>query len=104
MFTALKTYGSSFPESFWDSVTKDLIFPIFSVLKSSHDLSRFSTQEDMSVWLSSTMIQALRDVIDLFTFYFDTLERSLGGLLDLLCICICQGMIVIQVHQCQYSI
>ncbi|KAK0453821.1 hypothetical protein EV421DRAFT_1766756 [Armillaria borealis] len=90
MFTALKTYGSSFPESFWDSVTKDLIFPIFSVLKSSHDLSRFSTQEDMSVWLSSTMIQALRDVIDLFTFYFDTLERSLGGLLDLLCICICQ--------------
>ncbi|KAG7449384.1 Sec7-domain-containing protein [Guyanagaster necrorhizus] len=90
LFSSLKTYGSSFPENFWDSVTKDLIFPIFSVLKSSHDLSRFSTQEDMSVWLSSTMIQALRDVIDLFTFYFDTLERSLDGLLDLLCICICQ--------------
>ena len=45
----------------------------------------------MSVWLSTTMIQALRDLIDLYTFYFETLERFLDGLLDLLCICICQG-------------
>lgn len=37
------------------------------------------------------MIQALRDVIDLYTFYFDILERLLDGLLDLLCVCICQG-------------
>lgn len=47
----------------------------------------------MSVWLSTTMIQALRDLIDLYTFYFDTLERTLDGLLDLLCVCICQGML-----------
>jgi brefeldin A-inhibited guanine nucleotide-exchange protein len=46
----------------------------------------------MSVWLSTTMIQALRDLIDLYTFYFDILERFLDGLLDLLCVCICQGM------------
>ena len=45
----------------------------------------------MSVWLSSTMIQALRNLIDLYTFYFETLERFLDGLLDLLCVCICQG-------------
>ena len=45
----------------------------------------------MSVWLSTTMIQALRDLIDLYTFYFDILERFLDGLLDLLCVCICQG-------------
>ena len=64
---------------------------MFSVLKSSQDLSRFTTQEDMSVWLSTTMIQALRDLIDLYTFYFDILERFLDGLLDLLCVCICQG-------------
>lgn len=37
------------------------------------------------------MIQALRNVIDLWTFYFETLERFLDGLLDLLCVCICQG-------------
>jgi brefeldin A-inhibited guanine nucleotide-exchange protein len=45
----------------------------------------------MSVWLSTTMIQALRDLIDLYTFYFEILERFLDGLLDLLCVCICQG-------------
>jgi brefeldin A-inhibited guanine nucleotide-exchange protein len=42
--------------------------------------------------LSTTMIQALRDLVDLYTFFFDTLERFLDGLLDLLCVCICQGM------------
>jgi brefeldin A-inhibited guanine nucleotide-exchange protein len=55
-------------------------------------MSRFNTQEDMSVWLQTTMIQALRDLIDLYTYHFDILEQSLTELLDLLCICICQGM------------
>ncbi|ESK97600.1 sec7 guanine nucleotide exchange factor [Moniliophthora roreri MCA 2997] len=90
LFTTLKTYGKSYPIEFWDTVCQELLFPIFSVLKSSQDLSRFSTQEDMSVWLSTTMIQALRDLIDLYTFFFDILERFLDGLLDLLCVCICQ--------------
>ncbi|KAG6814203.1 hypothetical protein H0H92_000880 [Tricholoma furcatifolium] len=90
LFMTLKTYGSTYPVEFWDTVCQELLFPIFAVLKSSHDLSRFSTQEDMSVWLSTTMIQALRDLIDLYTFYFDILERFLDGLLDLLCVCICQ--------------
>ena len=91
LFSTLKTYGSTFPVEFWDTVCQELLFPIFAVLKSSQDVSRFSTQEDMSVWLSSTMIQALRNLIDLYTFYFETLERFLDGLLDLLCVCICQG-------------
>jgi brefeldin A-inhibited guanine nucleotide-exchange protein len=91
LFNTLKKHGSSFPVEFWDTVCQELLFPIFAVLKSSQDLSRFSTQEDMSVWLSTTMIQALRDLIDLYTFYFDILERFLDGLLDLLCVCICQG-------------
>lgn len=93
MFTTLKTYGEAFPVDFWDTVCQELLFPIFAVLKSHQDVSRFSTQEDMSVWLSTTMIQALRDLIDLYTFYFETLERFLDGLLDLLCVCICQGTI-----------
>ncbi|KAI0092054.1 hypothetical protein BDY19DRAFT_983580 [Irpex rosettiformis] len=90
LFSTLKTYGSTYTVEFWDTVCQELLFPIFAVLKSSQDLSRFSTQEDMSVWLSSTMIQALRNLIDLYTFYFETLERFLDGLLDLLCVCICQ--------------
>ncbi|KAI0347121.1 Sec7-domain-containing protein [Trametopsis cervina] len=90
LFSTLKSYGSSYTVEFWDTVCQEILFPIFAVLKSSQDLSRFSTQEDMSVWLSSTMIQALRNLIDLYTFFFDTLERFLDGLLDLLCVCICQ--------------
>ncbi|KAH7887776.1 hypothetical protein F5I97DRAFT_2011766, partial [Phlebopus sp. FC_14] len=90
LFTTLKAHGELFPIGFWDTVCQELLFPIFAVLKSSQDLSRFSTQEDMSVWLSTTMIQALRDLVDLFTYYYDTLERFLDGLLDLLCLCICQ--------------
>ncbi|VDB92083.1 unnamed protein product, partial [Peniophora sp. CBMAI 1063] len=90
LFSTLKRYGVVFPVEFWDTVTQELLFPTFAVLKSSQDLSRFSTQEDMSVWLSTTMIQALRDLIDLHTFYFEILERFLDGLLDLLCVCICQ--------------
>lgn len=91
LFATLKTYGSTYPVDFWDTVCQELLFPIFAVLKSSQDVTRFSTQEDMSVWLSTTMIQALRDLIDLYTYYFQILERFLDGLLDLLCVCICQG-------------
>ena len=92
LFTTLKEYGSTFTVEFWDTVCQELLFPIFAVLKNSSDLSRWITQEDMSVWLSTTMIQALRDLIDLYTYYFETLERFLDGLLDLLCVCICQGL------------
>ena len=44
------------------------------------------------------MIQALRNLIDLYTYYFEILERFLDGLLDLLCVCICQGEFI--EHQC----
>lgn len=90
LFEILRRYGSTFRLDFWDTVCQEVLFPIFSVLRSRSDVSRFSTQEDMSVWLSTTMIQALRHLIDLWTHYFETLERLLPGLLDLLCACICQ--------------
>ena len=44
----------------------------------------------MSVWLSTTMIQALRQLVVLWTHFFDTLKPRLSGLLELLCACICQ--------------
>lgn len=92
LFETLKRYGHTFPAEFWDSVCKEVLFPIFAVLRSRSDVSRFSTHEDMSVWLSTTMIQALRDLVDLFAHYFDTLVRMLDPLLRLLVECICQGM------------
>lgn len=91
LFSTLTTHGVTFPVDFWDTVCQELLFPIFAVLKSSQDLSRFSTQEDMSVWLSTTMIEALRKFIDLYSTYFQTLQKFWDSILDLLCVCICQG-------------
>ncbi|KAK4046554.1 guanine nucleotide exchange protein for ADP-robosylation factor [Microbotryomycetes sp. JL201] len=90
LFETLKKHGDTFTPEFWDTVCKEVLFPIFAVLRSRSDVSRFSTHEDMSVWLSTTMIQALRNLVDLFTFYFDVLARLLDKLLDLLVECICQ--------------
>ncbi|CDS00364.1 probable SEC7-component of non-clathrin vesicle coat [Sporisorium scitamineum] len=90
LFSILKQYGQSFRPDFWDTVCQEILFPIFAVLRSRQDVTRFSSHEDMSVWLSTTLIQALRNLVDLWTFYFETLERLLPGLLDLLCACICQ--------------
>ncbi|SAM84169.1 probable SEC7-component of non-clathrin vesicle coat [Ustilago bromivora] len=90
LFSILKQYGRSFRPDFWDTVCQEILFPIFAVLRSRQDVTRFSSHEDMSVWLSTTLIQALRNLVDLWTYYFEILERLLPGLLDLLCACICQ--------------
>ncbi|CAE6512865.1 unnamed protein product [Rhizoctonia solani] len=89
LFSSLKTHGTTFPPDFWDHVCQKLLFPIFDVLKNSQEMSRLATAEDMNIWVSTTMIQALRELVDLYTHFFELLARSLGGLLDLLSACIC---------------
>lgn len=42
------------------------------------------------MWLSTTLIQALRNMITLFTYFFDSLEYMLDRFLELLALCICQ--------------
>ncbi|RPB14358.1 Sec7-domain-containing protein [Morchella conica CCBAS932] len=90
LFDILVKYGGDFPTDFWDTICHELLFPIFMVLKSRSEMAHFSTQEAVGMWLSTTMIQALRNLIALFTHYFDLLERMLDGFLDLLVTCICQ--------------
>lgn len=53
-------------------------------------MSKVPNHEDLSVWLSTTMIQALRNMITLFTHYFESLEWMLDRFLNLLILCICQ--------------
>ena len=60
------------------------------VLKSKSEMSKVLNHEDLSVWLSTTMIQALRNMMTLFTHYFESLEYMLDRFLDLLTLCICQ--------------
>ncbi|CAG8578931.1 18788_t:CDS:2, partial [Acaulospora morrowiae] len=90
MFDTLKKFGFTYSLEFWGAICRQILFPIFGILRSRSDISKFSSHEDMSVWLSTTMIQALRNMIDLFTYYFDTLEVMIDGILDLLGCCIIQ--------------
>ncbi|TAQ84292.1 hypothetical protein B7494_g7382 [Chlorociboria aeruginascens] len=90
LFDSLIKYGGDFPPDFWDILWRQLLYPIFMVLKSNQEMSNSVNQEELSVWLSTTMIQALRNMITLFTHYFDSLEYMLDRFLDLLALCICQ--------------
>ena len=90
LFDVLKQYGGDFPPDFWDILWRQLLYPIFMVLKSKTEMKNVLTHEDLSVWLSTTMIQALRNMITLFTHYFESLEYMLDRFLDLLALCICQ--------------
>jgi len=90
LFDTLVKYGSDFPAYFWDTMCHELLFPIFMVLKSRSEIVQMGIQESVGMWLSTTMIQALRNLIDLFAHYFDQLERMLDGFLDLLVACVCQ--------------
>ncbi len=90
LFDILKQYGGDFPPDFWDILWRQLLYPIFMVLKSKSEMKNVLTHEDLSVWLSTTMIQALRNMITLFTHYFESLEYMLDRFLDLLALCICQ--------------
>ncbi|TQS37726.1 hypothetical protein Golomagni_01789 [Golovinomyces magnicellulatus] len=90
LFDTLIRYGGDFPSNFWDTLWRNLLYPIFMVLKSSAEMSDVASQEELSVWLSTTMIQALRNIITLFTHYFESLEYMLDRFLDLLALCITQ--------------
>ncbi|KAI0131773.1 Sec7 domain-containing protein [Xylariales sp. AK1849] len=89
-FEALVKYGGGFPPSFWDILWRQQLYPIFMVLRSRPELTNALNHEELSVWLSTTMIQALRNMIILFTHYFDALEYMLDRFLELLALCICQ--------------
>ncbi|KAG9254316.1 putative guanyl-nucleotide exchange factor [Emericellopsis atlantica] len=89
-FDTLIKYGGDFPPEFWDILWRQQLYPIFIVLRSRPEMSNALTHEELSVWLSTTMIQALRNMITLFTHYFDALEYMLDRFLELLALCICQ--------------
>lgn len=90
MFDSLVNYGGHFDSDFWFKICNQLLFPIFGVLSKRWEINQFNSNDDMSVWLSTTLIQALRNMIALFTHYFDTLNIQLDGYLNLLVSCICQ--------------
>ncbi|KAI7868634.1 hypothetical protein BDF14DRAFT_1995182 [Spinellus fusiger] len=90
LFETLKAYGSTFTPDFWTTISRQIVFPIFDDLKSNSDHQRTLTPEDLSVWLSTTMIEALRNVVDLYTFYFESIKGMMRPILGLFGVCITQ--------------
>ncbi|RCK64588.1 Protein transport protein SEC7 [Candida viswanathii] len=90
LFDVLMKYGEYFDLEFWDVICQNLLFPIFSVLSNHWEIGLDDLNDKLSVWLSTTLIQALKSMITLFTHYFDALSRMLDGYLELIISCICQ--------------
>jgi brefeldin A-inhibited guanine nucleotide-exchange protein len=90
LFETLINYGGNYPRDFWDTLWRQLLYPIFMVLRSKSEMSKVVNHEELSVWLSTTMIEALRNMISLFTHFYESLEYMLDRFLDLLTLCICQ--------------
>ncbi|KAI8641128.1 hypothetical protein BD408DRAFT_368798 [Parasitella parasitica] len=89
LFETLKKHGSTFTPEFWTTVSRQIVFPLFDDLKNGGD-TRKMTPEDLSVWLSTTMIEALRNVVDLYTHYFDNMKDMMLHVLGLFSMCITQ--------------
>lgn len=68
MFESLIIHGKKFDKYFWNKICNELLFPIFDILK-RHEQINFNHNESLWVWLSSTLIQALRKMILLFTTF-----------------------------------
>ncbi|KAK8223157.1 hypothetical protein HDK90DRAFT_113663 [Phyllosticta capitalensis] len=90
LFETLTSYGGAFPQEFWDTLWRQILYPIFMVLRSKSEMTEALNHEELTVWLSTTFIQALRHMINLFTHFFDSLEYMLDRFLELLGRCICQ--------------
>jgi brefeldin A-inhibited guanine nucleotide-exchange protein len=91
LFDSLKQHGESFTQDFWEVISKGVMFPIFDDLRlSRQEHSKFANQEELSVWLSTTLIQALRLFVELISFYFDKLRFLVDEILNILVICMLQ--------------
>nr|KAJ3421655.1 guanine nucleotide exchange protein for ADP-robosylation factor [Polyrhizophydium stewartii] len=92
LFETLKLHGSTFSRDFWALLAKGVLFPIFDDLKHSGTTSlansKFASKEEMLVWLSTTLIQALRQLVELFGTHFESLRFMLDGMLEILTTCL----------------
>jgi brefeldin A-inhibited guanine nucleotide-exchange protein len=86
LFTALKENGNKFSAGFWHRIADEILFQLFApVVSPSADRG-----EELNIWLSTTLIQALRHFIDLYGVYYDHLSHKLKEVLQLLKSCILQ--------------
>ena len=89
LFDCLKQYGGEYSKRFWSVVCNEVIFPIFEVLKPD-GRRKYENSDDMSEWLSTTLVQSLRSFVDLFTHFFETISFMLDSILEIFVTCINQ--------------
>ncbi|KAJ3296250.1 guanine nucleotide exchange protein for ADP-robosylation factor [Rhizoclosmatium sp. JEL0117] len=96
LFDALKVQGATFTRDSWEIVANGVLFPIFDDLKNSkpesggNTVSKFASKEERDMWVSTTMIQVLKQFIELFGQYLNELMFCVDGIFDLLIVCMTQ--------------
>lgn len=96
LFGYLTKYGVYFPVEFWNVIAKGVLFPIFDDLRiGGSEKRKYRNRDDLTIWLNTTLIQALRCLVDLLSVDSKLFEVKLSksvlfdGFLDLIAICFC---------------
>jgi brefeldin A-inhibited guanine nucleotide-exchange protein len=87
LFEMLFENGHAFQKSFWITILNEIILPIFDEIKKD-PTDRIS--EEQTVWISTTLVSAMRLLTDLYGTFHCLIETCLDSLLDLIMICILQ--------------
>lgn len=95
LFAHLHRHGQTFSEPFWQHLLSQVLFPLFSAIGQPGAKDKVaglsSYSDEAAVWVSTTLVHALRKFVCLFTEFFDKVFQFVDGLLDLLSVCLCQG-------------
>jgi brefeldin A-inhibited guanine nucleotide-exchange protein len=91
LFETLKTHGSTFSPEFWVVVANTIIFTIFQDLGVGSGHSKLISKEEESVWTSTTLIQALRYLVEFFGERYDQVNFMLKEILGFLKACLLQS-------------
>jgi brefeldin A-inhibited guanine nucleotide-exchange protein len=87
LFELLTNNGYQFSKSFWGTILDEIVYPLFEELKKD---PQDSEKETSAVWLSTTLVSALKLLVDLYTSFPLLIQMALDRLLDLIMLCIVQ--------------
>ncbi|EEB06002.1 SNARE sec72 [Schizosaccharomyces japonicus yFS275] len=91
LFRILFEDSESFSAPTWEIVCKKYVFPIFDEFpEDTVNDAYLQESEELSAWHSATMVEALKNVVELFTKHFDKLHGMTSAFFHLFCTHICQ--------------
>ncbi|PVU94291.1 hypothetical protein BB561_002643 [Smittium simulii] len=89
-----KSKAKEFDANLWDFFFKEIGFVLFSDIQGGYILSsKYTKSDDIELWVSTTLVKAIRLMIALFVYSFENsidISNHLDSLFDLLRTCICQ--------------